>query len=333
MARAPSAHALHVARYAPQCGSWRSGRFQIFPRQHRLRVVTWNILCAEHRWRVRLSALFAELEPLRPDLIALQEVTPHQLEHILALDWVRDHFATSDMDGGSLEPSGVLLLSRPALLEARSVPLPSRRGRRLLLARVETGCGPLALAVAHLESGSRARATRLRQLSIVQQALPGGLPALIAGDLNFDADADPEDACLPADLVDCWRRLHPAEAGKTLDPAANALRAALVRDADKHSRALRCDRLLLRPGAAARWQPLESRRLGMAAPRDGADAFASDHFGLLATIACGHASSGHLIRSGEASAACREPLLLAWLPASTAGTTPGSTAALDTEKP
>ena len=260
MARAPSAHALHVARYAPQCGSWRSGRFQIFPRQHRLRVVTWNILCAEHRWRVRLSALFAELEPLRPDLIALQEVTPHQLEHILALDWVRDHFATSDMDGGSLEPSGVLLLSRPALLEARSVPLPSRRGRRLLLARVETGCGPLALAVAHLESGSRARATRLRQLSIVQQALPGGLPALIAGDLNFDADADPEDACLPADLVDCWRCQAPAASRRGgQDPGPGRQRAACCAGARRRQAQPRAA-LRQAPAAPRRGRPLAAAR-------------------------------------------------------------------------
>lgn len=276
--------ALHAARYSPQCGRWRTGRFHVLPRLSRLRVVTWNILFDGHRWQARLDALLGELARLRPDLIALQEVTPRQLERILARDWVRAEFSTSDMDGVSVEPHGVLLLSRPAMLVPRLVPLPSQRDRKLLLADLETAGGPLRIGVAHLESGRDAVASRVRQLKIIGASLPRVMPALVVGDLNFDADSGPEEARLPKDLCDCWLQLHPANEGKTLDPDANALRAALTRRSRKSRRAMRCDRVLLHPGLETAWRPLQISRIGTAPPASGADAFASDHFGLMTTI-------------------------------------------------
>jgi endonuclease/exonuclease/phosphatase family metal-dependent hydrolase len=127
---------------------------------------------------------------------------------------------------------------------------------------------------------------RERQLALVAASQPGPMPALIVGDLNFDADADPEESGLPADFLDCWRRLHPADAGKTLDPDANALRAELTRLSRKHRRAMRCDRILLRAGPSDLWRPVEIGLVGTAPVASGADVLASDHFGLIATIDC-----------------------------------------------
>jgi len=277
---------LPIARYAPQCDCWRPGHFHVMPRMNRLRIVTWNILFDECRWQARLDLVLDEFARLRPDLIALQEVTPPQLSRILCRDWVRTHYATSDADGATVEPHGVLLLSRPAVLDARLVALPSQRERKLLLAEVETACGPLRCAVVHLESGGDEVQARVRQLEIVTASLPGAMPALILGDLNFDAETDAEESRLPKDLVDCWRKLRPAEAGKTQDPSANALRAKLIGQSRKHRRAMRCDRVLLRPGTPGRWRPIDITRIGTASVNRVADAFGSDHFGLVATLGC-----------------------------------------------
>ena len=282
--------ALYAARYSPQFGRWRTGLFHVMPRPRRLRVATWNILFDGDRWEARLNLLLGELARLHPDLIALQEVTPRQLEQILARDWIRAEFSTSDMDGDSVMPHGVLLLSRPAMLAPRLLPLPSQRDRKLLLADVETAFGTLRIGVAHLESGRNQEAVRVRQLEILGRSLSSGKPALVVGDLNFDADSDPEEARLPNDLRDCWRELHPADAGKTLDPDANALRGVLTRQGRKNDRAMRCDRVLLNPGPEAAWRPLQIRRIGTAPPARGAEAFASDHFGLIATIGRGSRS-------------------------------------------
>lgn len=163
---------------------------------------------------------------------------------------------------------------------------PAGPAQSLLVVDIETGCGPLRCAVAHLESGREARPLRERQLALVAASQPGAMPALIVGDLNFDADADPEESGLPADFLDCWRRLHPADVGKTLDRDANALRAELTRHGPKPRRAMRCDRILLRPRPSDLWRPVEIRLVGTAPVASGADVLASDHFGLIATIDC-----------------------------------------------
>ena len=282
--------ALEAARYSPQCGCWRTGHFHVMPRPSRLRIVTWNIFFDEWRWQSRLDALLAEIARWRPDLIALQEVRPRQLDYILARNWVRADLASSDVNGTSVGPDGVLLLSRPAILVPRLVPLPSFRHRKLLLADVETAGGPLRVGVVHLESGRDAEDVRLRQLDIIRKSLPGTKTTLVVGDLNFDADSDPEEWHLPRDLVDCWRRIHPTEEGKTLDPAANALRDELTRRSGKHRRAMRCDRVLLRSGPPGDWQAIDIRRIGTASGAGRVDDFPSDHFGLVATIRCGSCS-------------------------------------------
>jgi len=277
---------VHTARYVQDAGRWRLGRFRVMPDCRCLRVVTWNILFDAWRWQARLDALLDQLATLRADLIALQEVTPRQLERMLACGWVRDRFTVSDIGGASTTPNGVLLLARPTIRTPRLISLPSRRHRKLLVAEVQTACGPLQLAIVHLESGADAVAVRTEQLGIVLRALPEAAPALVLGDLNFDADNDPEEERLPDGLVDCWRALHPPADGVTLDPDNNALRDLLARRAGKHRRRMRCDRILLRPGADQAWRPVKIDRVGVASPGAGADLFPSDHFGLCATLTC-----------------------------------------------
>ena len=285
--RALQSRALKPARFEPHTGYWREGSFGVMPRPRKLRLVTWNIWFGEHRWMDRLDALLAEVERAQADLIALQEVTRRQLSRILETDWVQRDFAVSDAQGLSLDPHGVLLLARPSLQDLRLIGLPSRRHRKLVHAELDTECGPIQVVTAHLESGADAVALREAQLHIAARVLGNGSAAVLLGDLNFDAERDPEEDHVPPGLVDCWRALRAGQAaGNTLDPIENAMRAAMVEETGTQ-RPLRCDRILFRPDADHRWQPTAIRAIGTT-PIDSAGAlYASDHFGLLVEIGCG----------------------------------------------
>jgi endonuclease/exonuclease/phosphatase family metal-dependent hydrolase len=285
-ARALQSRALKPARFEPQTGYWREGRFGVMPRPRKLRLVTWNIWFGEYRWLDRLDALLAEVEREQADLIALQEVTRRQLSRILETDWVRRDFAVSDAEGLSLDPHGVLLLARPSLQDLRLIGLPSRRHRKLIHAELDTACGPLQVVTAHLESGADAVALREAQLRIAGQVLGNGSAAVLLGDLNFDAERDPEEDHVPPGLIDCWRALRGDQAGNTLDPVENSMRAAMVEQTGARQ-PMRCDRILFRPDADHRWRPAAIRPIGTT-PIDAADdLYASDHFGLLVEVGCG----------------------------------------------
>jgi hypothetical protein len=273
----------HLApyRYDRNTGVWTAGGEGSPPNVREMRVVTWNIWFGDHEWIERLDALMELVGLFLPDLIGLQEVTPRQLERILAIDWVRSGFRVSDVTGETLEPHGVVLLSRLPIRNLTLIALPTRRDRKLLLAELDTASGPLAAAVTHLESGEDGAALRESQLEIIQRHLCRPGPALLMGDLNFDLDRGRELRRLDPDMIDCWREVHGELPGNTLDAEENAMRASM----DKSAGPMRCDALLLRPGGL-QWRPLSIWRIGMdpIVERD-LMLYPSDHFGLAATLA------------------------------------------------
>lgn len=291
----PPSRTLPPMRYMPSHGRWaevveRAGGDGASPAAGRLRVVSWNIWFGEHRWRERLDALLRVVERLQPQVIGLQEVTPRQLERILATSWVRDAFLTSDAVGESLDPHGVLLLSRLPMSRLELVLLPTRRDRKLLCADLALARGPLRVLVTHLESGDAA-AWRESQLDILQRRLDPSAPGLVVGDFNFDPARHPEQRTVDPGLVDCWRAVHGDTPGDTLDGTANAMRRWMA----ESDYAFRSDRILLWPGrrsgnaqTAPRWREQDIRRIGLEPIAGGAKPlYPSDHFGLVADIIAG----------------------------------------------
>jgi len=94
----------------------------------------------------RRDALFTELARRRPDVVALQEVTPELLDVLLEQPWLRDGWQISST---ALLQYDVLLLSRQPIRKLARIDLPSGMGRNLLYA--ELACG-LTVATVHLES-------------------------------------------------------------------------------------------------------------------------------------------------------------------------------------
>jgi tyrosyl-DNA phosphodiesterase 2 len=238
-----------------------------------LRVLTWNTWFGDHMFDERRAALLVELERRRPDVIALQEVTPELLGALADAPWVRHDYQLSEIE--LWQRYDVALLARVPIRRLTALDLPTQMGRRLLVA--ELACG-LAVGTVHLESMKESSEPRARQLRLIQPYLAGlGDDTLLVGDMNFKPDDELETAALEPELVDVWPALHPDDPGYTADSEKNPMRFALK---PKLSRK-RIDRVFLR---GRTWKPTAIELVGTS-PIDADGTFISDHFGLEVTLA------------------------------------------------
>lgn len=242
--------------------------------------MTYNLWFNEHRWQERSDALLRLARNCDPDIIGFQEVTPRHLARILAEDWVRREYQVSDVAGSTLEPHGVLLLSRLPVNSLALCHLPSHKYRKLMVGELETADGAMCVATVHLESSALSFAVRLEQLDRILPSLRATRHAVLMGDFNFDPRDRAEQSRIEPGYTDLWPALHSGQPGYTVDSALNEMR---LLHKQRHTRA-RFDRILLR-SAGSRWEP-ESIRIIGAQPISPADpqVYPSDHFGLVGVI-------------------------------------------------
>jgi len=231
-------------------------------------VLTWNVWFGGHMFEERCAALLAELERRRPDVIALQEVTPELLAMLVDAPWVTRHYQLSDLQ--LWQGYDVVILSRVPIRRLSTLELPTQMGRRLRIA--ELACG-LAIATIHLESMKESIAARATQLRLLQPHLAGlAADVALVGDMNFQPSDAIETAALDPSFVDVWPALRADDPGYTADSERNTMRFALKPTLSRK----RIDRVFLR---SARWQPAAIELVGTE-PIDVDQTFTSDHFGL-----------------------------------------------------
>ncbi len=246
----------------------------------RLTVVTFNVWFAEFEFRRRTTALLRILRECDAEVIALQEVTPRLLAVLLQTPWIRSRYALSDIFGASVEPYGVLLLSRLPIHEWRFHPLPTNMDRSLLTATAHVNGAHFTFAAVHLESLRASAPVRAAQLSRIFSLLKPNAHQVLMGDFNFCAAWGAENDRLAPAYLDLWPAVNPHSPGYTEDPEANPM----PREYAGVLPPVRFDRVLLRsepPG----WAP-ESMRLLGTEPVDPEhpQVYPSDHFGLAATL-------------------------------------------------
>jgi endonuclease/exonuclease/phosphatase family metal-dependent hydrolase len=245
-----------------------------------LTLVSYNLWFGEYRWEERLAALLELVRDCRPDVIGFREVTPRCLERILAEDWVRRGYQISDVDGSTLEPHGVLLLSRLPMRGLALCHLPSQKDRKLLLGELETADGCFCAGTVHLESSPPNIPLRLEQLDRVLPWLSETNDGVLMGDFNFDPRDTAEQSLVEPRYMDLWSELHGDEPGYTVDSMRNRMR---LQHKGQHKRA-RFDRILLR-SRGGRWAPQAIRIIGTRpVSPEPPDLYPSDHFGLAAVI-------------------------------------------------
>lgn len=244
-----------------------------------LRILSLNVLFEIHApggfdYAQRWAALVRLLEASHADIIALQEVTPALLGHLLAVPALRETYHFSE--GATLRPYGQLLLSR---FPMRAHTLEISPGKRLLTAQIPFTTHTLAVGVVHLSSQRAAHGERKRreQLSTLLESFEDASELLVLGDFNLP-EGQLFELFSQHQLRDLWRVLHPALPGFTFDPRSNPLAA----QTSSTGRPFRYDRIFLRSRSG--WLLPEHLELTAQTPVEPAQTPPSDHFALLAQL-------------------------------------------------
>lgn len=234
-----------------------------------LTVSTWNVWFDKTDRPRRNEALLAELGENPPDVCCFQEVTPPFVRALQACPWMKNGYWIS---GTHHQEIGVVMVSRLKVKKIFFHPLPSKMGRRLLVADF----GPIIIANCHFESSGTGAEMREKQFEECWNFLSGKEPFVLLGDFNCGPHAQ-EYSKLASRLTDVWSTLKPGDPGFTFDTEQNSAAASLARSEVR----VRMDRILTSPGLE--WSSVE--RLGLKALKTtGGELHCSDHFGLKASI-------------------------------------------------
>ena len=245
-----------------------------------LTVVTFNVWFDQYYQQERCQALLRVIRDCNADIICLQEITFSFLKQLLQLEWVQANYYVSDCTGNTIQPYGVLLLSRMPIALLRWHDLPSMMARRLLVAELKINNQITQIATAHLESTRLFGSVRKQQLELIFPALEKSKHAVLMGDFNFCSSNLAENANLNPDYQDMWPVLKNGQPGYTEDTDVNLMR---LEKTGRHKQ-VRYDRILVRSSISG-WQPKSIELLGTTPISANYPAvFPSDHFGLVGRL-------------------------------------------------
>lgn len=251
-----------------------------------IRVLTFNLLTiADAAGPARENVVRRLLPPLRPDIVAFQEVAS-DLDQAARL--LGPEFTVVDLPGG-----GECLAARHPLDSVSTLDLPLPDGMRAtaVAARVHTPVGPV-LAVHHRGTFHLDReVVRERQAvataRFVEDLVAGeDLPVVLMGDLNASPDAasirfltgkQSLDG-MSVRYEDAWAAAHPDDPGHTFTPRNPLVRAGEM----PLERGRRIDYVLVRGGPHGPPLEVADCRLVFTVPVAGIQA--SDHYGVLADL-------------------------------------------------
>lgn len=261
------------------------------------RVATLNIWNIFGPWEQRLVAIREQLSALAPDVIGMQEVLRH------------DGYDQAAAVGGGLGyevawgiasenhgyPVGNAILSRWPILRSEVVPLPdggTDERRSLVFAELDSPYGKVPFFCTHLNWKLHHGHVRVLQVKAVAEAVArlapeGGFPPVLVGDFNAEPDADEMrflrgltglgGPCVY--FADAFGVAGDGTSGVTF--AKRNPHAEPLREPDR-----RIDYVYVRgPDDTQRGEPQGSRVCFDEPASNGV--FASDHFGVVATITAG----------------------------------------------
>ncbi len=239
----------------------------------RLRVLTLNTWFDDYQRNARMRAQLALFEELKPDVIALQEVTSDGLLWLEHSSWIQAHYAMPSRASVPLADAGygVTLCVRGPVQSFEYHPLPSGMGRGVLVADLGGGVG---IGTVHLESMRFNGDLRALQLEHCQRVLDRHAIALLVGDFNF-CSTSKEESGLRAPWNDVW--MVKDSHGWTVDTVVNEMRV-VEGDGLKQRR---YDRVVMRDRTRS-WRIVDVKLVGTEpiAP----SVWVSDHFGVLAEL-------------------------------------------------
>lgn len=243
-----------------------------------LTVLSLNLWHDKTDWPKRRALIVAEIKRLQPDVIALQEVLQHEGLRNQAQDLAdalgyQAQFVSVDAADAPRRYGNAILTRVPVAASDmhKLVPLTDYRTAAHALLRIDAQHRGINVYATHLHNdagGGEIRREQIASLLGFIDTTAQGLPTIIAGDFNSNADS-PELRALATRYHDAYAQAHPRTArdiaaSTTLNPA--------------YLPAQRIDHVFYDPAA---FELIQSR-IVLNRSRDGV--WASDHFGLLATL-------------------------------------------------
>jgi len=152
-----------------------------------LGIVTFNLLNKPSRWEERRSLIAGELGELKPDVVALQEVSlANNSAHWLAEQLGGYSIHMSPMTGRFSDKQGIAILSRLPIVDQWTLDL-GRQWRVAQAALVESGEERLLIVNGHLYwhvVDHHQQVLQVKRMLQWLETLPQGLPTVICGDFN-----------------------------------------------------------------------------------------------------------------------------------------------------
>lgn len=192
-----------------------------------MRIVSYNIWFSELQRAERLTSLVATIisQTPEPDILCFQEVIPETLEQLRTFLAASYPYIIPE----KLETTyGIAIFSKHKIIEHISLPLKSRMGRELLIAKIQYHNRRILIANAHFESEfaiDLPNEYKLHQYAVVEESLnlvhsPESVIVLCA-DTNLIQSEDSIYFNNP-DWKDCWTELGSPEDKKyTYDSGTN----------------------------------------------------------------------------------------------------------------
>ena len=266
---------------------------------NRVRVLTYNVLSignAEGAGRHEIAR--RGLAELRPDVVALQEVT-RRADLDQAAELLGPEFEIVDLPGAPPDGAGECLASRLDVIDVATLDLPiDEEGRlpRASAAAIEVlGPAPVgALLVVHHKAAYQLQFEHVREVQALTMARfvedlvsdRTELPVVLLGDMNAAPDAASirfltgrqSLGGMSVRYEDAWEAMHPLERGDTFTPVNPLVGAGEM----PLERGRRIDYVMVRSGSHGPSLDVADCRLAFASPVDGV--WASDHFGVVAEL-------------------------------------------------
>jgi len=258
-----------------------------------IRVATLNIWNRLGPWDERLAAIRATLAAEAPDVLGMQEVV--DFDGFPQASLIAEGLGYHVVQGRHREamlPMGNAILSRFPVVRHEVFELPTgdtAERRTLLHAEIDAPSGKVPFFVTHvnwkLDEG-HVRELQVRFIAeTIARVCPADrtLPPILMGDFNAQPDADEMRFLRGLTSLRGGPRVYFADAfglvgqGPGVTFAKRNPFAAVTREPDR-----RIDYILVRPDERGRGEPVEAH-VAFDAPHEGV--FASDHFGVVATIA------------------------------------------------
>lgn len=274
----------------------------------RLRVLTLNVLTlTDADGRRRQEVIRRGLPGLRPDVVAMQEVTRtpdfDQARHLLGPD-----FTLVDLPGRSPTGTGEILASRwpvgaVATLDLPVAGDPHEPMRATAVAAEVLLPDPMGtVLVVHHRGTYQLQREDIRELQAVATARfvenlateRPGMPVVLVGDFNADSDAasirfltgrQSLDG-MSVRYEDAWSATHPGQAGHTFTPRNPLVRAGQM----PLERGRRIDHIMVRSGPHGPLLDVADCHLIFTEPDGGV--WPSDHYGVSADLRPPHHAPG-----------------------------------------